>query len=89
MKWNELNNSLNVSPQWLTVESDEEILYTSTEYDLLLDMMNFSLHNEDSEDTHNGQNYSIQIVEYQPFWEFWVPGKKTKLIIDKNQQCSQ
>ena len=55
------------------MESDEEFLYTSTEYDLLLDMMNFSLH---TEDTQQGQNYSIQIVEYQPFWEFWVPGKR-------------
>ena len=59
--------------QWLTDENDEDIQYTSTEYDLLLDMMNFSLH---TEDTHQGQNYSIQIVEYQPFWEFWVPGKR-------------
>ena len=65
--------------QWLTIEEDEELHYSSTEYELLLEMMNYSTNSENT----NNNNNSIEIVEYQPFWEFWVPGRTFRININK------
>ena len=73
----------------MLLQTNEEYQYTSTEFEWLLDVVNYTLQvklieiflnlltiniQDETYEYDFHANSSHQIEEYQPLWEFWIPG---------------
>ena len=88
----------------LLLNSNDDYQYTSTEFEWLLDMVNYTLQvtiidivysiinitdvkcvdiiffQDEDDSLYFNFSSGIHVEDYQPFWEFWVPGASSTKI---------